>query len=149
MYHEKEAHIYQIPVRIFDLTRKVRDGEIIFPQDVRSWNVQENRSFVENVLLGIQPSDLLFQVKEDGQWIVRHGFETIKSILSYLVDDGSRQPLAFPLRYEGITSTHNYNLKPIWYNSINEYVMKCTMISPSTSAETVEDLVERFKGKEV
>lgn len=32
---------------------------------------------------------------------------------------------------------------------INEYVMKCTMISPSTSAETVEDLVERFKGKEV
>ena len=149
MYHEKEAHIYQIPVKIFDLTRKVRDGEIIFPQDVRSWNVQENRSFIENVLLGIQPSDLLFQVKEDGQWIVRHGFETIKSILSYLVDDGSRQPLAFPLRYEGITSTHNYNLKPIWYNSINEYVMKCTMISPSTPAETVEDLVERFKGKEV
>lgn len=149
MYHEKEAHIYQIPVRIFDLTRKVRDGEIIFPQDVRSWNVQENRCFVENVLLGIQPSDLLFQVKEDGQWIVRHGFETIKSILSYLVDDDSRQPLEFPLRYEGITSTHIYNLKPIWYNSINEYVMKCTMISPSTSAETVEDLVERFKGKEV
>lgn len=149
MYHEKEARIYHIPVRIFDLTRKVRDGEIIFPQDVRSWNVQENRNFVENVLLGIQPSDLLFQVKEDGQWIVRHGFETIKSILSYLVDDGSRQPQSFPLRYEGITSTHIYVLKPIWYNSINEYVMKCTMISPSTPAETVEDLVERFKGKEV
>ncbi len=149
MYHEKEARIYQIPVRIFDLTRKVRDGDIIFPQDVRSWNVQENRSFVENVLLGIQPNDLLFQVKEDGQWIVRHGFETIKSILSYLVDDGSRQPLAFPLRYEGITSTHIYDLKPIWYNSINEYVMKCTMISPSTQEETVKDLVERFEGNEV
>lgn len=149
MYHEKEARIYQIPVRIFDLTRKVRDGEIIFPQDVRSWNVQENRSFVENILLGIQPNDLLFQVKEDGQWIVRHGFETIKSILSYLVEEDSRQPLAFPLRYEGITSTHIYELKPIWYNSINEYVMKCTMISPSTPAETVNDLVDRFKGKEV
>jgi hypothetical protein len=40
-------------------------------------------------------------------------------------------------------------LKPIWYNKINEYVMKCTMISPSTSPETVEDLVDRFKGKEV
>lgn len=149
MYHEKEARIYQIPVRIFDLTRKVRDGEIIFPQDVRSWNVQENRNFVENVLLGIQTSDLLFQVKEDGQWIVRHGFETVKSILSYLVEEDSRQPFAFPLRYENITSTHIYDLKPIWYNSINEYVMKCTMISPSTPAETVEDLVERFKGKEV
>lgn len=149
MYHEKEAVIYQIPVRIFDLVRKVRDGEIIFPQDTRSWNVRENRCFVENILLGIQPNDLLFQVKEDGQWIVRHGFETVKSILSYLVDEDSRQPQAFPLRYEGITSTHIYDLKPIWYNKINEHVMKCTMISPSTSKETVEDLVERFKGKEV
>ena len=149
MYHEKEARIYQIPVRIFDLTRKIRDAEIIFPQDTKSWNVRENRSFVENVLLGIQPSDLLFQVKEDGQWIVRHGFETIKSIYAYLVEEDSRQPQAFPLRYEGITSTHIYDLKPIWYNKINEYVMKCTMISPSTPAETVEDLVDRFKGKEV
>lgn len=149
MYHEKEARIYQIPVRIFDLVRKVRDGEIIFPEDTRSWNVQENRNFVENVLLGIQPNDLLFQVKEDGQWIVRHGFETIKSILSYLVEDDSREPQSFPLRYEGILSTHIYDLKPIWYNSINEYVMKCTMISPSTPAETVENLVDRFKGKEV
>ena len=149
MYHEKEAVIYQIPVRIFDLVRKVRDGEIIFPQDTRSWNVRENRSFVENVLLGIQPNDLLFQVKEDGQWVVRHGFETIKSILSYLVEEDSRLPQAFPLRYEGITSTRITELKPIWYNKINEHVMKCTMISPSTSKETVEDLVERFKGKEV
>lgn len=156
MYHEKEARIYQIPVRIFDLVRKVRDGEIVFPGDTKSWNVRENRSFVENVLLGIQPNDLLFQVKEDGQWIVRHGFETIKSIYAYLVETDSylvktdsHQPLAFPLRYEGITSTHIYDLKPIWYNSINEYVMKCTMISPSTPAETVEDLVERFCGVEV
>ena len=145
MYHEKEAVIYQIPVRIFDLVRKVRDAEIVFPQDTKSWNVRENRSFVENVLLGIQPNELLFQVKEDGQWIVRHGFETIKSIYAYLLEE----PQAFPLRYEGITSTHIYDLKPIWYNKINEYVMKCTMISPSTSAEIVEDLVKRFNGKEV
>lgn len=149
MYHEKEARIYQIPVRIFDLVRKVRDGEIIFPEDTKSWNVKENRSFVENVLLGIQPNDLLFQVKEDGQWIVRHGFETIKSIYAYLVEDDSRHPQAFPLRYEGITSTHIYDLKPIWYNKINEYVMKCTMISPSTPTGVLEDLVDRFKGKEV
>ena len=149
MYHGKEAHIYQIPVRIFDLTRKVRDGEIIFPQDTRSWNVRENRSFVENILIGIQPNDLLFQVKEDGQWVVMHGFETVKSILSYLVEVDSYHPLAFPLRYEGIVSTHIYDLKPIWYNKINEYVMKCTMISPSTPPEIVEDLVDRFKGKEV
>ena len=149
MYHEKEAHIYQIPVRIFDLVRKVRDGEIIFPEDTRSWNVRENRSFVENVLLGIQPSDLLFQVKEDGQWIVRHGFETIKSIYAYLVEDDSLEPQSFPLRYENITSTHIYDLKPTWYNKINEYVMKCTMISPSTPTGVLEDLVDRFKGKEV
>ena len=149
MYHEKEAVIYQIPVRIFDLVRKVRDGEIIFPQYMRSWNVRENRCFVENVLLGIQPNDLLFQVKEDGQWIVRHGFETIKSIYAYLVETDSRLPQAFPLRYEGITSTRITELKPIWYNKINEYVIKCTMISPSTKAETVEDLVDRFKGEEV
>ena len=149
MYHEKEAVIYQIPVRIFDLVRKVRDGEILFPQDTKSWNVLENRSFVENVLLGIQPNDLLFQVKEDGQWIVRHGFETINSIYAYLVETDYRLPQAFPLRYEGITSTRITELKPIWYNKINEYVIKCTMISPSTKAETVEDLVDRFKGEEV
>ena len=149
MYHENETHIYQIPVRIFDLARKVRDGEIIFPEDMRSWNVQENRSFIENVLLGIQPSDLLFQVKENRLWVVRHGFETIKSIYAYLVQTDSHFPEAFPLRYEGITSTHIDDLKPIWYNTINEYVLKCTMISPSTSAETIEDLVKRFKGEEV
>ena len=149
MYHEKEAVIYQIPVRIFDLVRKVRDGEIIFPKETKSWNVRENINFVENVLLGIQPNDLLFQVKEDGQWIVRHGFETIKSIYAYLVETDSRLPQAFPLRYEGITSTRITELKPIWYNKINEYVIKCTMISPSTKAETVEDLVDRFKGEEV
>ena len=45
MYHEKEAVIYQIPVRIFDLARKVRDGEIIFPQDTRSWNVREKSKY--------------------------------------------------------------------------------------------------------
>lgn len=149
MYHEKEAHIYQIPVRIFDLVRKVRDGEIIFPEDVKSWNVQENRCFIENVLLGIQPNDLLFQVKENGHWVVRHGYETVKSIYEYLVQTDSHFPQAFPLRYEDITSTHIDDLKPIWYNTINEYVIKCTMISPSTSPEVIEDLVERFKGKEV
>ena len=149
MYHEKEAHIYQIPVRIFDLVRKVRDGEIIFPQEIGSWNVQDNRNFVENVLLGIQPNDLLFQVKENGQWVIRHGFETVKSIYEYLVKTDSHYPKAFPLRYEGITWTDIDDLKPIWYNTVNEHVIKCTMISPSTSAETVADLVERFKGKEV
>lgn len=149
MYHEKEAKIYHTPIRVLDLIRKVKNGEIIFPADVRSWNIRENINFVENILLDIQPNDLLFQVKENGQWIVRHGFETIKSIYAYLVEGDGRLPQSFPLRYEGITLTRISDLKPIWYNMINEHVMKCTMISPSTPAETVEDLVDRFKGKEV
>jgi hypothetical protein len=147
MYHEKEAVIYHAPIRIIDLIRKVKNGEIIFPDDVRSWNVQENRNLVENILLDIQPNDLLFQVTEDGKWIVRHGFETVKSIDAYLVESGSSK--SFPLRYENITSISFSDLKPIWYNKINEHVMRCTFISPSTPAEIVEDLVERFRGNEV
>lgn len=149
MYHEKSAVIYHAPIRVIDLVRKVKNGEIIFPDVVRWWDVPENRNFVENVLLGIQPNDLLFQVKENGQWVVRHGFETIKSILSYLVEGDGHSPLSFPLRYENITSIRFSDLKPIWYNKINEYVLKCTMISPSTREEIVDDLVSRFKGKEV
>lgn len=151
MYHEKEAVIYHAPIRIIDLIRKVKNGEIIFPDDVRSWNVQENRNLVENILLDIQPNDLLFQVTEDGKWIVRHGFETVKSIDAYLVEPENHlvASKSFPLRYENITSIRFSDLKPIWYNKINEHVMRCTFISPSTQAEIVEDLVERFKGNEV
>lgn len=150
MYHEKEAVIYHVPIRVIDLIRKVKNGEIIFPLDTKSWNVQENPNLVENILLGIQPNDLLFQVKEDGQWIVRHGFETVRSIYEYLVEpefpDASK---SFPLRYENITSIRFSDLKDIWYNAVNEHVIKCTFISPSTEKEIVEDLVDRFKGKEV
>lgn len=150
MYHEKEAKIYHSPVRVLDLIRKVKNGEIIFPDDVRSWNIQENPNLVENILLDIQPNDLLFQVKEDGQWIVRYGFETIKSIYSYLVEpEFPEASKKFPLRYENISSIRFSDLKPIWYNAVNEHVIKCTFISPSTRKEIVEDLVERFKGKEV
>ena len=150
MYHEKEAVIYHAPIRIIDLIRKVKNGEIVFPTNTKSWNVLENRSFVENLLLDIHQNDLLFQVKEDGQWIVRYGFETIKSIYSYLVEpEFPEASKKFPLRYENITSISFSDLKPIWYNKINEHVMKCTFISPSTPAEIVEDLVERFRGYEV
>lgn len=150
MYHEKEAVIYHAPIRIFDLIRKVKNGEIVFPTDTKSWNVQENRNFVENILLDIQPNDLLFQVTEDGKWIVRYGFETIKSIYSYLVEpEFPEASKKFPLRYEIITSISFSDLKTIWYNKINEHVMRCTFISPSTRKEIVEDLVERFRGNEV
>jgi len=151
MYHEKEAVVYHAPIRIFDLIRKVKNGEIVFPMDTKPWNVQENLNFVENILLDIQPNDLLFQVTEDGKWIVRHGFETVKSIYSYLVepDNEIEASKKFPLRYENITSIRFSDLKPIWYNKINEHVIKCTFISPSTEKEIVEDLVECFRGKEV
>lgn len=151
MYHEKSAVIYHAPIRVFDLIRKVKNGEIIFPDDVRSWNVQENPNLVENILLDIQPNDLLFQVSEDGKWIVRHGFETVKAIAVYLVEpeNGIDASKSFPLRYEGITSIRFADLKAIWYNAVNEHVIKCTFISPSTEKESVEDLVDRFKGKEV
>lgn len=149
MYHEKEAKIYHAPIRVLDLIRKVKKEEIIFPDDVRSWNIQENPNFVENILLDIQPNDLLFQVKRDGQWIVRHGFETVKSIYAYLVEGDGSLTESFPLRYERVTSTRISNLKPIWYNKINEHVIKCTFISPSTPKETVEDLVRRFSGDQV
>ena len=151
MYHENEAVIYHAPIRVFDLIRKVKNGEIIFPDDVRSWNVQENPNLVENILLDIQPNDLLFQVAEDGKWIVRHGFETIKGIDVYLVEpeSGIDVSKSFPLRYENITSIRIADLKAIWYNAVNEHVIKCTFISPSTEKEIVEDLVERFNGKEV
>jgi hypothetical protein len=147
MYHEKEAVIYHAPIRVIDLIRKVKNSEIIFPDNVRSWNVQENPNLVENILLDIQPNDLLFKVAYNGKWIVRHGFDTVKGIEVYLVESGSSK--SFPLRYENISSIRFSDLKPIWYNKINEHVMKCTMISPSTSPETVEDLVERFRGNEV
>lgn len=151
MYHEKKAVIYHAPIRVFDLIRKVKNGEIIFPLDTKYWNVQENPNLVENILLDIQPNDLLFQVKDDGQWIVRHGFETVKAIDVYLVEPENQTDasVSFPLRYEGITAIRFSELKPIWYNKINEHVIRCTFISPSTPAEIVEDLVDRFKGKEV
>lgn len=151
MYHGKEAVIYHAPIRVFDLIRKVKNGEIIFPDDVRSWNVQENPNLVENILLDIQPNDLLFKVTEEGKWIVRHGFETVKSIAVYLVEpeNGIDASKSFPLRYENISSIRFTDLKAIWYNAVNEHVIKCTFISPSTEKETVEDLVDRFKGKEV
>lgn len=149
MYHEREAIINNMPVRMMDLIRKVRDEEIILPEDVKMWNILPNMNFVENILLDIQPQNLLFQVTEDGHWIVRYGFETIKSIYEYLVETDKHTNQPFPLRYEGICSTHFEDLKAIWYNRINEYVLKCKMISPSTEKETVEDLVERFCGKRV
>jgi hypothetical protein len=151
MYHEKEAVIYHAPIRVYDLIRKVKNGEIIFPDDLVEENARENPNLVENILLDIQPNDLLFKVTENGKWVVRHGFETIKSIAVYLVEpenhiDASKK---FPLRYENITSIRFSDLKAIWYNAVNEHVIKCTFISPSTSAEIVEDLVERFRGNEV
>jgi hypothetical protein len=152
MYHEKEAKIYHSPVRVLDLIRKVKNGEIIFPDDVRSWNIQENPNLVENILLDIQPNDLLFQVTGDGKWIVRHGFETVKGIEEYLVYDENapiQSSKSFPLRYENNTYIRFSDLNPIWYNAVNEHVIKCTFISPSTSKEIVDDLVDRFKGKEV
>jgi hypothetical protein len=147
VYHQKSVFIYHAPIRVIDLIRKVKNCEIIFPDDVRWWNVQPNPNLVENILLDIQPNDLLFQVTEDGKWIVRHGFETVNAIDEYLVERGISK--SFPLRYENISSIRFSDLKPIWYNTVNEHVIKCTFISPSTRKEIVEDLVERFKGKEV
>jgi len=48
-----------------------------------------------------------------------------------------------------ILETSFGDLKPIWYNAVNETVYKCTFIRHSCDRDTIEDLVDRFTGKEV
>ena len=80
---ESGARLYELPLTIFHLVRKINKGSLILPNPTKFWTDKRKSEYIESIYLNYPLTWFYSDELDDGKLLLKRGVERALAILEY------------------------------------------------------------------
>lgn len=137
-----DISISQNQYTVFELYTTMKEGYIVFPEDIICLDNYQKSMLIENILIGITMIPIYISpLNNDGIWKVFEGLKILKTIRDFIDNDFELTGLEYFSEYNGCRLN---TLPSLLYRKLHEAKFTVYSISPSVPPLVRDSIIHRI-----